>query len=304
MQIYRSKETGATFYAETPSANTSLEFIHEAALYDLFLFRESSFDPYTVDRWNEPFYYFKQNITDIKIPQDTYLLLPADLSIRVKYGKGVFSTCYMDFKVKYEPVTIPDVDKPTTPETVQKPRLTGKSFYLDAGHGGTDPGAVNNNLGLQEKIAALDICLKLGLLLEKQGANIYYSRTGDTYPSITARANQANSLNVTAFISIHLNSADNKSATGIETLVYSTKGTAYELAGKIQKNMVDATKWTDRGIKARPDLGVLRLTKMPADLVECGFISNDKEATELFKPEIQDKIANAIADGIIEQFGN
>lgn len=304
MQVYRSKETGATFYAETPT-DASLEFLKEAEKYSLFLFRISHVDIYGDKEWTKPYVYFaNEGYTPICSPEE-YLLLPTDPAILKKYGKGVFRTSFNNFfKEQYEPVNSSTTPAPTTPEPVQKPSLIGKSFYLDAGHGGSDPGAVNNNLGLQEKIAALDICLKLGLLLEKQGANVYYSRTGDTYPTITARANEANKLNVTAFISIHLNSADNKAASGIETLVYSTKGTAYELAGKIQKNMVDATKWTDRGIKARPDLGVLRLTKMPADLIECGFISNDKEATKLFKPEIQDKIANAIADGIIEQFGN
>lgn len=234
-----------------------------------------------------------------------YALEPTDPSLIKNYGPNIYNFVgESDFEKDFEPVSDSDDSKPSITIPVQNPRLKGLSFYLDAGHGGKDPGAVNDNLGLQEKIAALDICLKLGLELEAEGADVYYSRTDDTYPSITARANQANSLNVTAFISIHLNSADNTSASGIETLVYATKGVAYELAGKIQKNMVDSTGWKDRGIKARPDLGVLRLTKMPADLIECGFISNDKEAQELFIPAIQNKISKAIANGIIEQFEN
>lgn len=298
MKIYRSKETGATFYAEMPSANTSLDFIHEAALYDIFIFKFSSFDPYTVDRWNEPFYYFKQNITDVKITERCYLLLPTDPSIRKTYGKGAFLTCFDNFFTeKYEPI-----DTEQEPEMPSK-KLAGKSFYLDAGHGGKDSGAVNNNFGLMEKIAALDVCLKLGELLEAQGARIYYSRTGDTYPSLTVRASEANSRDVTAFISIHLNSADNKSASGIETLVYSLKGTAYDLAEKVQKNMVAATGWKDRGVKERPGLTVLKKTKMPAILCEIGFISNDEQAVALFTPQMQDAIARAIADGVIEQFG-
>lgn len=250
MKIYRSKETGATFYLKL------------------------------------------------------YGLMPTDLTIQDKYGPNIYNLVdATEFEKSFELVETSN-SNPVTPDPVQKPRLAGKSFYLDAGHGGKDPGAVNDNLGLQEKIAALEICLKLGIALEAEGADVFYSRTDDSYHSITARANQANSLNVTAFISIHLNSAENASANGIETLVYATKGIAYELAGKIQKNMVDSTGWKDRGIKARPDLGVLRLTKMPADLIECGFISNDKEAQELFKPAIQNKISKAIANGIIEQFGN
>lgn len=301
MQVYRSKKTGATFYAATPN-NASPEFCNMAEKYGILLYQVSNFRN---GKWDTGLKYFGKTFDEPFAFENNYLLLPTDLSIKEKYGNGVWQIVFAsDFNSQFETATLSGVDNPSTTQPVQKPSLTGKSFYLDAGHGGTDSGAVNANFGLHEKIAALEICLKLGILLEKQGSDIYYSRTGDTYPSITARANQANSLNVTAFVSIHLNSADNKSANGIETLVYSTKGTAYELAGKIQKNMVEATKWTDRGIKARPDLGVLRLTKMPADLVECGFISNDKEAQELFKPEIQDKIAEAIANGIVEQFGN
>lgn len=207
----------------------------------------------------------------------------------------------------FETIFIPGNDqaKPEPadpPETSQK--LKGKSFYLDAGHGGTDPGAVNNNLNLQEKIAALDVCLDLGKFLEKQGADIYYSRTdSDTYPALSKRASDANNLNVNAFISIHLNSAQNKSAAGAETLVYSNKGTAYELAKVVQANMVLATGFKDRGVKERPDLAVLKLTKMPAILAEIGFISNDDEARKLFTRKYQIALAEAIGKGVMTIFG-
>lgn len=104
MKIYLSKETGALFYAEMPSAFTSVEFLHEAASYDIFLFKLSHFDPYFSDRWKEPFYYyFKQNITDIKIVESEYLLLPADERVREKYGKGTFIICHeCFFREKYE----------------------------------------------------------------------------------------------------------------------------------------------------------------------------------------------------------
>lgn len=181
--------------------------------------------------------------------------------------------------------------------------LEGKKFYVDAGHGGTDPGAVNNNLGLQEKIAALDIALFLGEEFESAGAEVYFSRSTDFYPSLSARTSQANNLGVDCFISIHLNSADSKSAEGIETLCYTNKGTSYELAKAVQDYLIMYTGFKDRGVKLRPDLHVLRATKMPAILVETGFISNDEEAKKLFSEKYQKLIANSIYLGVLDIFG-
>lgn len=194
-------------------------------------------------------------------------------------------------------------DEVTQPPVTDVATLAGKSFYLDAGHGGSDPGAVNDNLGLRESIAALDVCLYLGEALEKEGARIYYSRTTDIYPTLSARTSQANSLNVDAFISIHLNSAASKEASGIETLCYkANSGVSGELAKIVQDNLIAVTGWKDRGVKSRPDLHVLKATKMPAILCEIGFISNDEEAKQLFQEAVQVKIANAIARGVIKIF--
>lgn len=181
--------------------------------------------------------------------------------------------------------------------------LTGKSFYLDAGHGGKDPGAVNATLGLQEKIAALEVILKLGTLLTRRNAIVYYSREDDSYPTINERAAEANKLNVTAFISVHLNSADSTTANGVETLCYSMGGTAGKLAQAVQTELVIATGFRNRGVKTRTDLGVLKNTKMPAILCELGFISNNAEAQWLFNENNQESVARAIRNGILEIYG-
>lgn len=298
MKQYEST-SGIRVYASSPD-NASVEFCKEAANAGIFLYEARKFNPDKVTFITSGKFFAFGNPSSIIASGNQILILPvekAGLSGEISTGYGV-ATPYT-FAKWYKPID----------STQEKPapsnRLAGKSFYLDAGHGGKDSGAVNNNLGLQEKIAALDVCLQLGLLMEAQGAKIYYSRTdNDSYSALATRASEANAKNVTAFISVHLNCADNKSASGIETLVYSLKGTAYDLAEKVLKNMVEATGWKDRGVKARPGLTVLKKTKMPAILCEIGFISNDTEAKELFKPEIQDKIAKAIADGVIEQFGN
>lgn len=200
------------------------------------------------------------------------------------------------------PATSPEVPTPPPAQDGVQP-LLGKRFYIDPGHGGKDPGACNTTLGLQEKVAALDIGHELGIMLAQKGAQVEFSRIdNNTYPSIGSRARAANAFDATAFISVHLNSAENKQARGVEVLVYSNKGVAGTLAKNVLTPILSATGFKDRGVKERPDLGVLSGTKMPAILVEVGFISDDEEAKLLFTPSIQLKIAEAIAQGVIKTF--
>lgn len=177
---------------------------------------------------------------------------------------------------------------------------------LDAGHGGKDSGAVNDSLNLKESIGAMQVVDKIkNLLLAESGRfKVKLTRTDIyTYPSLTERCNIANKFFADIFVSIHFNSASNKSASGIETLIYvKASGTARHLAANVQHNLVKDTGWKNRGVKERDNLTVLKKTRMPAILVECGFISNNDEALNLFNPEIQDKIAKAIVRGIDQTF--
>lgn len=170
---------------------------------------------------------------------------------------------------------------------------------LDAGHSQAkntegDPGACNGNYW--ESVAALSIVKKLGSMFSNAGVKVFYTRTsGKPGLKLSERCYVANSNNVDAFISIHLNSADNKSASGIETLRYDRVGSlTKELARSVQNKLVTTLGWKDRGVKERPNLYVLKHTKASAILVEVGFISNDEECKLLFDDYIQFKIAQAI----------
>lgn len=174
-------------------------------------------------------------------------------------------------------------------------------ILVDAGHGGSDPGAVGPT-GLRESNVNLTVAISLGGLLRSLGLIVSYSRTSDTFPSITARVNQANAEKVNYFISIHCNS-NGSAAKGIETLVYSTGSNAHRLAQPVQSELVRATGDTDRGIKVRPDLGVLRGTNMPAILVEIGFISNKPTEDKFRQTAYLDLVAKAIADGVAKFLG-
>lgn len=170
-------------------------------------------------------------------------------------------------------------------------------IFIDAGHGGSDPGAVNTSLGIHEADINLDVALKLGDVLESIGHTIRYSRSTNVFVSLNNRAKMANDWGANYFISIHCNSSENKSANGTETLYYRDATSSAWLAEDIQIALIKAISLTDRGIKPR-NLAVLRLTRMPAVLVELAFISNNTEAQLLVNPTFQQDCADGIALGI------
>lgn len=167
---------------------------------------------------------------------------------------------------------------------------------LDAGHGGSDPGAVYK--GRQEKEDTLDLTLAVGDILKKNGIDVYYTRTTDEYETPFKKATDANNSGADLFVSIHRNSSENPNQySGVETLVYNDTGLKAEVARNINNQLEDAG-FKNLGVDERKNLVVLKRTKMPAVLVEAGFINNDKD-NYLFDEEF-DSIAQAIADGILE----
>ena len=170
------------------------------------------------------------------------------------------------------------------------------SIMLDAGHGGRDPGAVFN--GRQEKDDTLRLVLAIGEILENNGIDVQYTRTTDVYESPYQKAMKANNAGVDFFISIHRNSfpTDNV-VSGVESLVYDLSGIKLEMAENINEQL-EAVGFVNLGVKARPNLVVLRRTRMPAVLVEVGFINSDTDNL-LFDNNFDD-IAQAIASGILD----
>lgn len=178
-----------------------------------------------------------------------------------------------------------------------------KRIVLDPGHGDTDSGAVSLD-GLRESDVVLSIAYKVRDIL-KHSFDVCMTRDSDTFVSLNYRSAYANSLgDVSAFISIHCNSATNTSARGWE--IFTSKGDtgdADKLAASIGKRY--AARFQDlpaRGLK-EANFSVLQHTNMPACLVECCFLSNPEEAHWISSDEIQQQHAEAIADGIIDHFG-
>lgn len=168
-------------------------------------------------------------------------------------------------------------------------------IVIDAGHGGQDAGAVNG--GLYEKAAALKVAKMVGGALSAKGHTVLYTRSTDVFVELKDRAKFANSNNADYFISIHCNSAENASASGIETWYCegSTKGR--NLASCVQNELAKIAGAKNRGVKAG-SFYVLKNTEAPAILVELGFISNEAEKKLLFKEFYQQQLCDAIVSGV------
>lgn len=169
-----------------------------------------------------------------------------------------------------------------------------EKIMIDAGHGGNNPGATHE--GRRESDDALRLALAVGELLQNDGFDVVYTRRDDTTQSVAEKANLANQSGADLFISIHRNAAARDNLyNGVQTLIYGSGGLREEVAQNIVDELEDVG-FQNLGIDIRPDLVVLNRTKMPAVLVEAGFIDSDKD-NELFDTRFQE-MAEAIATGI------
>lgn len=173
-----------------------------------------------------------------------------------------------------------------------------RKVIIDAGHGGPEPGAVYN--GRKEKDDNLQLAFDVGNALERRGIQVVYTRVNDVYDSPYEKAAMGNMSGADFFLSLHRNAMPVPgTGSGTETLVYSDQGTAGLLARNINKELA-SVGWADLGVKERPGLVVLRKTKMPAVLVEAGFIDN--EGDNAFFDANMAATADAIADGVLRTF--
>ena len=173
-----------------------------------------------------------------------------------------------------------------------------EKIMIDAGHGGNNPGATYE--GRRESDDVLRLALAVGEILQNDGFEVVYTRTDDSTQSVAEKAALANQSGADLFISIHRNAAARDNLyNGVQTLIYAPGGLREEVA----QNIVDELKdvgFQNLGIDIRPDLVVLNRTKMPAVLVEAGFIDSDKD-NALFDSRFQE-MAEAIAAGIEDAF--
>lgn len=190
--------------------------------------------------------------------------------------------------------------RPKPPRDRNALRLKGLKVVIDAGHGGKDPGAFHG--GVREKSVVLPVARKVIAKLRALGVEAIPTRAGDTYPSLDARAALANRRQADLFISIHANSASRRSAVGVEAFFRAdgARGRrSRQLAVAVVDGVVARTRAKNRRARADPrGLRVLRKTRMPAVLLEVGFLTNAAERRRLVDARYQERIAQGIVDGI------
>lgn len=205
----------------------------------------------------------------------------------------------------------------TGPEVVAVSGLSvsSKVVVIDAGHGGRDPGKVGSEGKKTEKEINLEIALKLQKLFEQSGAVVVMTRIDDERlegdapkgsrknAELRARRILTNESQGDLLISIHQNSFTEASSRGAQTFYYGNSNESKLLAKTIQEKI---TTYVDpknkRKYKGNNSYAMLKNTKIPAVIVECGFMSNPEEEALLNDPKYQNKIAEAIYSGVKEYF--
>lgn len=178
--------------------------------------------------------------------------------------------------------------------------LKGKLIVIDPGHGGSDPGMVGKSLGTLEKDLTLQTSLYLRDYLAAKGARVEMTRTRDDQrPSLPGRVALGHQLGADAFVSIHYNSAT-KPVSG--TLTFYHSGTSgLKLARAIEGRLGPGVGLKNNGVSFG-DYHVLRENRVPAALVELGFLSHPGDESLIRTAAYQKRAAQAVADGIADYF--
>ncbi|MBR6728768.1 MAG: N-acetylmuramoyl-L-alanine amidase [Clostridia bacterium] len=187
-----------------------------------------------------------------------------------------------------------------------------RSVMIDAGHGGADAGAVAYNedgtIKAKEKDFNLDVALRAQKLLEAQGVEVHMIRNEDVYVDFLRVGSIANDAGTSLFVSIHTNSFTAEQANGIETFGYLQAGsvsngmTSERLSQIMLEELLEETGAYSRGVKDGKELAVINSTKMPATLIEIGFISNPEECEKMMQEAYRQKLAQAVCDGVLKAF--
>lgn len=173
------------------------------------------------------------------------------------------------------------------------------SATLDFGHGGYDPGATNGTH--REKDYVLRFGLDVNKRVREHGVKTTLTRKDDTFIPLGTRSRIANDSNTDIFVSIHMNSATNNTAKGLETFHYPNSTNGKKLASKIQGELVKEKLYlANRGVKVA-NFSVLRSTKMPSALVELCFINNNNDIK--FFLDNYDKFVESLTKAIVEHLG-
>lgn len=193
----------------------------------------------------------------------------------------------------------------TAPEPcVVPPRALPPLIIIDPGHGGEDQGTLSLiKPAYQEKFLTLATANLLKGYLQKLGYRTKMTRTEDVFISLPLRSKIANDANAALFVSVHYNSAPSKEAHGIEVFYYKSEtdqkrmNASKDLATEVLGQIIAMSKAKSRGVKAG-NYAVIRETKIPAILVEGGFLTNAEELEKIKDPQYLKVLAWGIAQGV------
>lgn len=216
------------------------------------------------------------------------------LTIPVQTDTHVNTYLGGDSKTLKIQITEPKKTKP--PVTIQN---TSKKIVIDPGHGGTDCGAIRNNI--TEKDITLDVSKRVKDILTKQGYQVEMTRDTDKTVSLQERVEFSENRNPDIFVSIHVNSSEKPEITGIETHYWREE--SLTLAQTVHASMANHINTKNRGL-FKSKFYVINHTTSPAILVEIGFISNTGERAELVSEKRKQDTAKAIAEGVQNYFKN
>lgn len=219
-------------------------------------------------------------VTFNQVESDVYQLI---IRLKDKYQWG--------YKISYTGNNLV-IDVRHTPKKLALKHLT---IGLDAGHGGEYPGARSEKIGLLEKDVNLDIILRLQKLLEKEGAKVVLTRSGDTGPSMAERKKIWRDANVDIAVSVHNNSAGSAAAKGTST--YYKHLFCRPLAETVLNRMLE-TGLPLFGLVGNFNFSLNGPTEFPNVLVEGMFMSNPNEEALLADPKFRQKVAEKIFAGL------
>jgi N-acetylmuramoyl-L-alanine amidase len=279
------------------------------------------FGPTSIDRYNR-----EQNIKggvmylsclikkfnkNMPLAIAAYNIGPSEI---VKNCKGTIESCSRATRGKAEKY-LNKIAAEYVEIVASQEKLNPKIIVIDPGHGGKDPGALNPyKENKNEKVIALEISKKLQNILKSEGYTVLMTRDSDTFKELSERTVFSDAYYADLFVSIHANSfgttpgEECSSKSGVEVEYFkNTKSSSPKLASTIANNIADVTGLELRGDKKdgakASNFQVLRETEAPAVLVEPGFICNIKDAGIMADSAKQEKIADAIAEGISNFFG-
>lgn len=259
---------------------------------------------YNVSKYNED--RFKSTFANSPFSKAQVSLMPKiGIKISIPLEQDSVVNTYLGADGKTLKVKIKEPKKKSapiliTPPLVVTPAPVGsgkKKIVIDAGHGGSDAGAIGG--GIYEKDITMDVSNRVKDLLSKQGYIVQMTRAGDSYVSLQDRVAISEKFDPDIFVSIHVNSSVRPEITGVETHYYHQE--SMSLAQTVHSSLASSVTSPNRGL-FKSKFYVINHTTAPAILVEIGFISNSAERAQLVSEKRKQATAKAIADGVQNYF--